>query len=544
MIFPTISILLVEDDDLDALFVKRVLANTEFQYCLQVASTFQKAKLLASIIHFDLILTDQRLPDTEPLESVEYFAKYYPTTPIVVLSGFTAAQCYVDAIKAGAVDFLAKEHIDARILNCRIRQAFERIAQQNQISNLVAKNEDQRESLTVAKEQLEKKNKRLKALCNASRNFVNHVSHEFRTPLCVIKQYASLLADDCNDTLDDEQLQMLHIIIDRVDGLNNLVDDMLDVSRLDAGMLSAKRRSCSIVEVIETELVGLEMRASVRGVRLQFIHSSDLPPVFCEPEKAGRTLVNLVTNAIKFSKSGSLVRIQAATDTCGMVVISVVDNGPGISKEDQEKLFARFQQSNSTLMSHEKSFGLGLSIAKELTDLNLGDLLVKSIEGHGATFSFSVPQHNNQLVMERFSKFLRRKTRNPKCEVTQLHIRSTRSLSNEQSSLIYDVLNYLMRSGDLLIESGSQEWNAILRTGREGAEVFVSGICKELNESIQNCPSFEIPDLKIDIFDSTTIDQLAHSRPALLAFARPDCAAAQSVQQPKLDQSPACECND
>jgi signal transduction histidine kinase len=159
---------------------------------------------------------------------------------------------------------------------------------------------------------LETKYQRLARLYRTAHQFVDNVSHEFRTPLTVIKEYVSLIREGIVGPVSDEQSKMLHVVEDRADDLNTMVDDMLDVSKLESGLLGVYRQECDIAQVLRHVRPALERKAVVKGVELQWDIEPGLPSIYCDPEKAGRVLINLSINAIKFCGQPGHVRISCA----------------------------------------------------------------------------------------------------------------------------------------------------------------------------------------------------------------------------------------
>jgi len=222
--------------------------------------------------------------------------------------------------------------------------------------------------------------------------FVDNVSHEFRTPLTVIKEYASALHEGLAGETTAEQRRYLETIVHRTLDLGFLVDDLLDISRIETGFVRTNRRACSVVEIMQRAQSTLERKASAAQVVLELAPSSDLYGVYCDPEKISRVIMNLAVNAIKFSDRGSSVRLWATRGEGDVeVVVGVTDHGPGIARENLAMIFERFRQLGH-VRSSTKGFGLGLNIVKELVSLNFGRLQVESTLGTGSTFSFTLPR--------------------------------------------------------------------------------------------------------------------------------------------------------
>ncbi|MFI4896287.1 MAG: sensor histidine kinase [Phycisphaerales bacterium JB059] len=242
------------------------------------------------------------------------------------------------------------------------------------------------------------KNDRLAELTLNAQQFVNDVAHEFRTPLAVIKEFAAIIADGIGGDVTSTQRGFLEFINGATVDLAHLVDDFLDTGKLRSGTLRVSRRGCSPVAILDETWPILESRAKTKGVTLVREVCDEVPQVFADPEKAGRTLVNLVTNAIKFSDEQGRVVIRVAPEP-DAVRVSVIDEGPGLSEKDVADLFERFRQGPSARRISEKGFGLGLSIVKDLVGVNLGTVHIASVPGEGSEFSFTLPLDNHRSIV-------------------------------------------------------------------------------------------------------------------------------------------------
>lgn len=257
-------------------------------------------------------------------------------------------------------------------------------------------------ALSAANGLLTEANRRLSAMYETAHQFVDDVAHEFRTPLAVIKEYAAIMQDGLVGEVNAEQQDYLRVIDARADDLNGLVNDMLDLSRLEAGIISVARRRCDVDEVLTQVRPLLARRASVSGVEFSVDIEAGLPPIYCDPRKIGRVIINLAINAFKYGGDKGGVRLWARRKgRSAEVEIGISDRGPGIPPEKLDMIFERFQQAGG-LRDTAKGFGLGLSIVRELVNLNLGEVSVASVSGEGSTFSFSVPEFDPAAIVARF----------------------------------------------------------------------------------------------------------------------------------------------
>ena len=235
-------------------------------------------------------------------------------------------------------------------------------------------------------------------------DFVGNVSHEFRTPLTVIKEYVAALEEALEDTeLDGETRRFFEVIHARVDDLSLMVDDLIDVTRLESDIVRISRRPCRIEDIAGRVQETVAPKARKCQVAVEFMADEGMPDLFCDPDKIARVLINLVVNALKFSPPGSAVRMWALHDIDeGLARIGVTDHGPGIPRESRDLVFERFKQTAPGEAMPSRGFGLGLHIAKELVGLNLGDMTLHSCLGIGSVFSFSVPTWNPTTLLQHY----------------------------------------------------------------------------------------------------------------------------------------------
>ncbi len=254
---------------------------------------------------------------------------------------------------------------------------------------------------------ISQKNEELLVLADRAHRVVDDVSHEFRTPLTVIKEFTSIIADGLAGPVSEEQAGFLRIVDVSASELNHMVEDLLDSSKLRAGLLRVCRREHRVEDIFASLRVGMSRKASCRSIVIEEEIEEGLPTIFADDEKIRRIISNLTTNAIKFSPEGGTIRLSAArASTPGHVTLSVRDEGPGLSEEDVEQLFGRFRQVSTSRNVAAKGFGLGLSIAQELAWLNLGSLSVESVKGEGATFTLTLPEHDRHAVLSSFEHAL------------------------------------------------------------------------------------------------------------------------------------------
>jgi signal transduction histidine kinase len=211
------------------------------------------------------------------------------------------------------------------------------------------------------------------------------VAHDLRTPLNFIKIGAQLVAEKPHDP---ENSQLLERVQGAVDLMTLLIDDLLEVAKIEAGGMSINPKQLRAQILVEDSIKMLEPLAQRHQMRLVAECAPDLPPVLVDYERILRVFSNLIVNAVKFSGKRGDIHITAGRGEDAMVRFSVSDNGPGIPPENLERIFDRFWQSDST---DHRGAGLGLAIVKAIVTAHGGSIRVTSAVGQGSSFIFDIP---------------------------------------------------------------------------------------------------------------------------------------------------------
>jgi two-component system sensor histidine kinase KdpD len=215
-----------------------------------------------------------------------------------------------------------------------------------------------------------------------------NVSHELRTPLAGIKGYASTLLRKDVKWSAKQQQDFLKIIDSETDRLIRLINDILDVSRIDGGALKIRQEQCQVSSI--TESIKSRLKVLTKNHKLAIDIPKTLPAVFADEMRIGQVISNLVDNAVKFSPAGSEISITANHDE-DKIIINVTDHGEGMTEEVMSKLFNRFYQAENIVSGRQKGTGLGLVICRGIIESHGGDIWVESKLGAGSKFSFSLP---------------------------------------------------------------------------------------------------------------------------------------------------------
>jgi two-component system phosphate regulon sensor histidine kinase PhoR len=237
----------------------------------------------------------------------------------------------------------------------------------------------------------------LHRLERARRDFVANIGHELRTPLASIKLLVETLTHSVRDDPDATQGFLSRIDVE-VDGLTQLVRELLELSRLESGQVPLDRRAVDLAELLEKAASRLRTQAERAGVALYVDEGPPLPPAYADPNRVEQVLVNLLHNAIKFNHPGGQVTLRVAPGDGGWLRVCVTDTGSGIPPDDLPRIFERFYKVDKARTAtaergseREGGTGLGLAVARHIVQAHGGRLWAESAYGIGSTFYFTLP---------------------------------------------------------------------------------------------------------------------------------------------------------
>jgi signal transduction histidine kinase len=239
-------------------------------------------------------------------------------------------------------------------------------------------------------EQLARKNEELTHLDQLKSDFMATMSHELRTPLTSIIGYSDMMLSGMTGELNEKQSAFVTSILDGGETLLNLINDVLDLTKIEAGRLELNREAIDLRACLLGVLPVVKPRARDKRIRISTFLPTDLPLVWADPSKLNQILLNLITNGIKYTHENGSVSVEARP-LDDQVEIWVNDTGIGIAREDQDKVFQRFTQIDSSATRSQGGTGLGLAIVRELVELHGGSIRVQSKLGKGSSFVFTMP---------------------------------------------------------------------------------------------------------------------------------------------------------
>ena len=272
-----------------------------------------------------------------------------------------------------------------------LAEEFNRMAEQleGSYANLEQKVDERTQELAATLEQLDEKSRELETASRHKSQFLANMSHELRTPLNAILGFSQLLRGEVYGDLNAKQEEYLDDILTSANHLLALINDILDLSKVEAGQIELEVAPFSLREALERGVVMVRERATKDGVSVALEAYPEVDIVSGDERRVRQVIFNLLSNAVKFTPQGGTVDVSAVRVN-GEVRVSVADTGPGIAPEDHDRIFEEFQQTDAGAAQREGT-GLGLALSKRLVELHGGRIWVDSELGKGSTFVFTLP---------------------------------------------------------------------------------------------------------------------------------------------------------
>jgi signal transduction histidine kinase len=272
-----------------------------------------------------------------------------------------------------------------------LAEQFNRMASrlQESYASLELKVQERTQELATALRELDEKSHEVEAASRHKSEFLANMSHELRTPLNAIVGFSQVLRERMFGEVNEKQAEYLDDILSSAHHLLSLINDVLDLSKVEAGQLELDVAPFSLPDALERGVVMVRERAMKDGVQVTVTKSPDVDVVAGDERRLRQVIFNLLSNAVKFTPAGGTVDLRA-TQVDGEVRVSVSDTGPGIAEEDRERIFEEFQQTEAGIEQQEGT-GLGLALSKRLVELHGGRIWVDSELGKGSTFAFTLP---------------------------------------------------------------------------------------------------------------------------------------------------------
>ncbi len=348
----------------------------------------------------DVVLLDLRLPDRDGLSVLQELKAVLPEVRVVILTAYPTSENAIEALRLGADDFLLKPFRSEEVVHAVRRACAEaRLRRENQ--RLVTELQGKVAELEQRVHREQALVERLNVTARLKTEFVARMSHELRTPLNAIIGFAELLREQAYGPLNERQAKYVANIHRGGSVLLDLINDLLDFSKLEAGHLTLEPVEFTPALAIEEVVTVLASAAAQKGIRVEVAVDPRLGSVTADRLRFKQVVQNLLSNAIKFTPQGGRVAVAArATRRPGdrgraanWLTVLVSDSGIGIPPEEHATIFEAFYQVDGSYARAFEGKGLGLALAKRLVDLHGGQIWVHSRPGKGSDFSFVLPRH-------------------------------------------------------------------------------------------------------------------------------------------------------
>jgi signal transduction histidine kinase len=371
------KILVVEDEGSVQSMISEMLSRAGYE--VVTANHGKEALGILRKEAFSLALTDVQMPEMDGLEFLKAAQAEFPGLTIIVMTAQEAGEMAPSLLASEAADVISKPFTADELRTRLIR---------------VLREKHRIEELTQKRVELEIANEELRRLDQLKASFVSNISDELQTPVTVIKEFIALMLKGQVGTLTDDQREYLGIANKNTLRLTNLIEKLLDFSRIEAGKgLKLKYKPTRLTEVVEDAVMALSQQADEKRIRLENHIDPDTPLVLVDRSRMMEVFVNLIGNGIKFTPTGGQVGIDAKGLTEGRNFLKVVvtDTGVGIAPEDLPRIFDRFYQGQRIQEGSTKGTGLGLAITKEIIEGHQGTIQAENRGGGGTSVVFTLP---------------------------------------------------------------------------------------------------------------------------------------------------------
>jgi len=322
-----------------------------------------------------VVMSDQKMPKITGVEFLRTVKENHPRVINILFTGYADLKIATEAINKGEVYRFINKPWDDTDLKIVVKQALNKY--------------DLEEENRELAENIKKQNEKLKKLYEAQKSFTLMVSHEIRTPLATMR----IAIDFVSKTggIKARERNLLGKVSNNIERLNRLIDDVLELSKLEFEKVSLKIGAYQINKIIEEVVLTQKPLAEKYGLYLKFELDNTFLKVKFDPDRVIQVLNNLINNAIKFTPRGGVTVKSYFDGACKNIIVSVIDTGTGIDKEDIPELFKKFKQLANASATGAKGTGLGLAICKEIIDQHGGEIWAVSDAGKGSSFNFSLP---------------------------------------------------------------------------------------------------------------------------------------------------------
>lgn len=331
-----------------------------------------------------LVISDQRMSAMSGVEFLKQVKDKYPQIIRILLTGHADIQAAEEAVNVGQVYRFITKPWDPEELKRTVRQAIS-------LYDLTIDRQRLFEDIQVMNKELLSSNNRLQMMVDRQKEFTSTVSHELRTPLAAMKMALDIVLSGTSGPLTDDQRNFLNKAKSNVDRLHRLINDILDLTKMEMGKISMKIERGNLSSTIDEAVDAQKSLALNKGLELQVDYPAVNELVFFDKDRILQVMVNLLSNAIKFTEKGAVTVKLLYDHDRNIAEVRVCDSGPGIKPEDISKLFEKFQQLEGAFNNKTGGTGLGLAICKTIIEAHQGKIWAESQLGQGSQFCFIIP---------------------------------------------------------------------------------------------------------------------------------------------------------
>ena len=361
------NILVADDEKAMRELLARALLSRGFT--VETASNGAEALEKIQEQPFDMLITDLVMPNLVGMELVQKARQILPDLIVIVITGNATLETAIQALKQGAYDYITKP-FDPELIIPVIERGLEKL-------HLRQKNAE-----------LEQVTKKLQEIEQIKSDLLDTITHEFSTPIAIIKAYIDMFLDGHFDMSNPRHMDSLRSIRSAVVRLERLVMNLLTLSMGKGQNFELKKEKIFIQDIISNALSQLNEDITKKNINVILNIEPHLPPIEADPSKLSIAVLNLLDNAVKFNKTGGIIRISASQLKSKSIGVAISDTGIGIPEEKLEEIYSPFTQVDMSSTREHQGTGLGLTVAKTIIEAHNGKITLKSKIGKGSTFIF------------------------------------------------------------------------------------------------------------------------------------------------------------
>lgn len=384
--------LLVIDDEQEIL--KSLQRQFRKRYKVYIAENADIAYELLREQAVQVIISDQRMPGITGTQFYKKIAGEYPDPVRLILTGYTDIDAIISAINDGNIFRYVTKPWNPVELNTTVREAFERywltVHNRQLMRQLQNHNQELEKKVAERTRELQQGNRELQQLNEQKNQFLGMVVHDLRNPIGVVKMYTEFLLGEPFGEMASESLELLRVMNYSSESMMQILNDLLDISAIESGNLVLHKEKHDLLQCIQHNVGINRIFAEKKGISIVVEASTTIPKFVFDRRKIEQVLNNLLSNAIKYSHPGTKITIAVSREN-DMAVVKVIDQGQGIPKEDQQRIFHPFQTTRIRGTDGEVSTGLGLTIVNKIITGHQGKIEVQSEIDRGTTFTFTLP---------------------------------------------------------------------------------------------------------------------------------------------------------